>query len=306
MKDTTAVKQMKLAVKEDITMNKRIVELADIDTKFGLDKYDRTTLEAEVRTHVDHSAKSMLEAGRKLVLLKEHEGHGNFLPCLERINLSPRVAQRMMKAATKLIDLVTAKNDSLSLLEPSKIHELVLLDDEDLKELAENGTVANLSLDKIESMTLKEVKAECRILKQEKKDVEKRLTGMREANDQMLASKNKKLDDMEKELNVLTSPFKWQEKSMQNMGKLHSLQIAFSELISEFAQIVNEVEYASPNAWEQSQIVLIEQCKHSAAIMDENLAQITEQLKYLAPENNAVNHSLNDMKLTFQKKVGEI
>lgn len=46
----------------------------------------------------------MLEAGKRLVILKENEPHGDFINILENdLGLEPRVARRMMQASVKFL-----------------------------------------------------------------------------------------------------------------------------------------------------------------------------------------------------------
>lgn len=139
-------------------------QLAVIDQQFGGGEYEITTYNRErvlneCKFFLSQSAQAMLEAGKRLILIKEHELHGEFLGCLERINIEPRIAQMMMKAALKFD---TPKTKALSYLPKSKIYELMMLDDEELDALAEGGTVSGLKLDDIERMSTRELRAALR------------------------------------------------------------------------------------------------------------------------------------------------
>src|SRR5690606_1446833 len=75
-----------------------------------------------------------------------------------------RVARRMMQASIRYLgsDLGGAKRSTLSVLGKSKLYELMVLDDEELDELSEGGTVAGLKKDDIEYMSARELRAKLR------------------------------------------------------------------------------------------------------------------------------------------------
>jgi hypothetical protein len=60
--------------------------------------YERDRIVHETRFYMAQSAEAMLEAGKRLVILKENEPHGDFINILENdLGLEPRVARRMLK-----------------------------------------------------------------------------------------------------------------------------------------------------------------------------------------------------------------
>jgi len=163
--------------------------LAIVDKQYGDDlPYDRTRLESEARFYMQESAAAMLEAGRRLIVLKEHEGHGQFTSSLERIGISSRAAQKMMQVAVKFSNAPT-----LAHLGKSKMLELMVEDDDDLEALADGGTVAGLKLDDIEKMSVRELKAELRKERERRKEEA-------EANERLLEKKDQKLNQLEKTL----------------------------------------------------------------------------------------------------------
>ncbi|HDZ10050.1 DUF3102 domain-containing protein [Pseudohongiella sp.] len=165
--------------------------LVVIDKQYGDSlPYDITRLENETRFYLGQSAESMVQAGKRLVVIKEHEGHGQFLSSLQRIGLEPRTAQLMMKASIKF---GTANAKSITHLGSTKLFALLTQDDEDLEALSDGGTVAGLKLDDIEKMSVRELKAALRAereLRAEDADVKERL----------LASKEQKVNLLEREL----------------------------------------------------------------------------------------------------------
>ncbi|PAV07847.1 DUF3102 domain-containing protein, partial [Arsenophonus sp. ENCA] len=92
----------------------------------------------EARFYMAQSAEAMLEAGKRLIIIKENEPHGEFEKIVrERLGIPERTAQRMMQASLKYMSpTLAAKASSLALLGKTKLFELMLEDDEDLAELA--------------------------------------------------------------------------------------------------------------------------------------------------------------------------
>lgn len=167
----------------------RTTSLVEIDFRFGDGTaYDRLRVVQETRFFMAQSAEAMLEAGKRLILLKEHEPHGEFVEIAEnQLNLELRSAERMMKAALKYMSpKLASKSTALSTLGKTKLFELMSQDDEALAALTEGGTVAGLSLDAIDRMTTRELRAALRAANEEK-----------EAKDRLLAEKNTRLDELQ-------------------------------------------------------------------------------------------------------------
>lgn len=132
--------------------------------------YDRNRIVHEARFYMDQSAEAMLEAGKRLLILKENEPHGEFQSITrDELNLEPRIAQKMAQAALKYLSPQLASNaKALSHLGRTKLYELMLEDDEELAELAEGGTVAGMTLDDIDRMTTRELR---KALRESKEDL---------------------------------------------------------------------------------------------------------------------------------------
>ncbi len=130
----------------------------------------------------------MLEAGKRLIILKENEPHGDFTNILENeLGLAPQVARRMMQASMKFLgegDEPT-KRSTLSVLGKAKLYDLMVLDNEELDELADGGTVAGLTLDDVDRMSVRELRQALR---------EARETNA--AQQRVLADKNEKIDSL--------------------------------------------------------------------------------------------------------------
>ncbi len=165
---------------------------AEIMQQFGDGlPYERDRVVHEARFYMSQSAEAMLEAGKRLVILKENEPHGEFATIVEeQLGLHVRAAQRMMKASLKYLSpKLESKTTTLSLLGKAKLFELVSEDDEDLAELAEGGTVAGLSLDDVDRMSCRELRA---ALREAREDAD--------AQRRVLADKNDKIDNLSTQL----------------------------------------------------------------------------------------------------------
>ncbi|ENB4166279.1 TPA: DUF3102 domain-containing protein [Stenotrophomonas maltophilia] len=121
--------------------------------------------ENAIRGELRRGCEAFLRAGRYLVVARECAGHGEWQGMLERLNIEPRQAQRMMEAARRVVALPNASTSTHLLAaakSESKIIELLSLPEEQFVELAEKGETEGLSLDDVESMTVRELRAAIR------------------------------------------------------------------------------------------------------------------------------------------------
>lgn len=150
--------------------------------------YDRRRIIQETRFFMGQAAEAMLEAGRRLIVLKEHEPHGEFESIVrDQLGIPERTAQVMMRAALKYLlnPALSAKAQTLALLGKSKLLELIAEPDDDLAALADGGTVAGHSLDAIDAMSTRELRAALRTAKEDA-----------EGDKALLRDKNSKLDKL--------------------------------------------------------------------------------------------------------------
>lgn len=176
----------------NVSLNAMTEHRLEIMQQFGDGlPYERDRIVHETRFYMAQSAEAMLEAGKRLVILKENEPHGDFIDIVEsQLSLSRRTAQVMMQASLKYLSpKLEPKAQALALLGKTKLFELMTEDDEDLVELADGGTIAGMSLDDIDRMTSRELKAALR---------EARETNA--AQQRVLADKNEKIDSLSTKL----------------------------------------------------------------------------------------------------------
>jgi hypothetical protein len=161
--------------------------------------YQRERVVHEAQFYLAQSAEAMLEAGKRLIQIKEHEEHGVFIDIVQsNLGMEKRTAQRMMGAAAKyLAPRLAAKATTLSLLGRSKMFDLMNESDEDIESLVDGGTLAGHTFDEIEAMSARELKAALRDHKQQL-----------EAKDKVLADRNAKVDRLEQRLHRPYKPSK--------------------------------------------------------------------------------------------------
>ena len=185
--DPAALARMAPALNE---MAARSTEIAE---RFGDGTpYERSRLVSETRFYMGQSAEAMLEAGKRLIQLKENEPHGEFAEIItERLGINERTARAMMQAAAKyLAPQLEAKRQTFAVLGRSKLFDLMTESDDDLAELADGGTLAGHSLSEISAMTNRELK---KALADERKAVA--------AKQAVIDKKNKKIDELDEQIN---------------------------------------------------------------------------------------------------------
>lgn len=193
--------------------------------------YERDRLVSQARLFMSASAEAMLEAGKCLVQIKENEPHGDFIEILEtRLRIPPRTAQKMMAAAVKfLAPTLEAKAPTLALLGKSKLFELMLEDDEDLEELASGGTLAGATLDEIQTMSARELRAA--LLEERKKNA---------AKDRVIAGKDTKLNKLAEaeELRRNGTP---DERERAQLGELRDVGLEAEQTLQRLVAVVDQV-----------------------------------------------------------------
>ncbi|HAI3416704.1 TPA: DUF3102 domain-containing protein, partial [Escherichia coli] len=172
----------------NVSLNAMTQHRMEIMQQFGDGlPYERDRVVHEARFYMAQSAEAMLEAGKRLIILKENEPHGEFIKILEsELGLAYRTSVRMMQASTKYLSPTLKPNvPTLAHLGKAKLFELMTEDDEELAELADGGTVAGMTLDDVDRMSVRELRQALR---------EARETNA--AQQRVLADKNEKIDSL--------------------------------------------------------------------------------------------------------------
>lgn len=150
---------------------------------YGL-AYNKDRMVDEVRHYLGESARTMLEAGARLALIRSQEPHGEWDNVCQGLGIERRTANRMIAAASKFSNGTTSSQ--IERLGTSKMFELLLLDDADAETLTSGGSVEGLgSVDDISNMTVKELRAALRDQREENKATQTVLTKRNNLIDQL-------------------------------------------------------------------------------------------------------------------------
>lgn len=269
-------------------------------TKFGDGgPYNRSRLEGEARAHFETSSLSMLEAGKRLALLRVKEEPGEFSQCLKRIGVPRSTAYRMINAAERFLDdqgrskfEITPSVPTLGQLGLSKIYELATLDVEDIDTLVGGGEAAGITMEEAKALSVRELKRKLKERDAEIKQIRDQAESESEVHNQILAEKNHKIDELDAKLRTSKDPGRWQEQAEQMLMRLHALSPQYSRMVGEFAKLVDEINGMPVGEWEQSQIILLEHARYTLEMFGNSLDGLGRQLDMSAPEGNAVFHAL--------------
>jgi hypothetical protein len=205
-------------------------QLSQVSAQYGDNlpySYDRVLNECAF--FMEQSAKAAIELGNRLILLKEMEGHGKFMKALDELGLSNGTAHNVMRTALKLSNFQTSGNLLSSAKSRSKVFELMILDNEELQALDEGQTVAGITLDDVDRMSVRELRAALRANREDLK-----------AKDAVLSNKNKKLDEMEGKLDTVSR--KLAEKDRQKQLEKPDPEREGQALRNEVSSIVAGIE----------------------------------------------------------------
>ncbi|MEW5974137.1 MAG: hypothetical protein AB1713_10315 [Pseudomonadota bacterium] len=133
--------------------------------------------------------------GARLLLLKEQCAHGEFMAVLERQGVGYEVAKKTMQATLKFANRSTSTD--FAKLGKSKLFELAVLDDEEIKELTDGGSARGITLDEVDRMSVSELRRALRDAREE-----------REATSRLLSDKNSKIDELATKLAARQSAVK--------------------------------------------------------------------------------------------------
>ncbi len=207
-------------------------------------------LEDEIRFYQQRTVEECMELGKRLLILKEMTPHGEFNKRVEMLNFTPRMAQKFMSAVLKF-----SKANSSSLLQKvgnqTKLLELVTLDDDEIDVLAEGGSIGDVSLDAIETMSVRDLK---QALREAKAAVEANDQDIK-AKDLIIQKKDQKANELDEKLTKLNSPAeikkrtesepqRFAEKALEEMNKacltMHNDTVRFTNSINSIVDAINE------------------------------------------------------------------
>lgn len=228
----------------------------------------------KARMYQEQMANGLLGLGAQLILIKNHEEHGNFMAAVDELGLASRSANYAMAAARKFGNSPTVAN-----LGNSKLKALTVLDDEDIEKLTEGEEVDGLgTADDIAKMSIRELRAALRKEKQERRDERASLEGV-------IAEKNRKANELESQLRYQQPPTKEElaKVKLDEMRKLlvGSLSVAKDNLQSAVNLVANAQEIESVtvdqlDGW-------IQEAEWVTSLLSDTFHQLEEDMENIRP-----------------------
>lgn len=149
-------------------MENREIALRSDDERFleNGETYNLHICMEKARMYQEQMANGLLGLGAQLILIKNHEEHGNFMAAVDELGLASRSANYAMAAARKF-----GNSSTLANLGSTKIKALTVLDDDDVAQLADGEEVSGLgTVDDIAKMSTRELRNALRKEKKERAD----------------------------------------------------------------------------------------------------------------------------------------
>ncbi len=118
--------------------------------------YERERVVAEIRLYLEQTVEGMIEAGKRLIAMKEAEKHGEWIHiCEERIGVSQPTAWRFMAIARKFQNIHAVNHLKVSFTDGvGKLYALLSVPDEELAEFDETGLFRGCTADAIDKMSV--------------------------------------------------------------------------------------------------------------------------------------------------------
>ena len=224
------------------------------------------SLEDEVRFYQQRTVESCMEIGKRLLLIKEQTPHGEFNKRIEMLNFTPRMAQKFMSAVLKF-----SKTNSNSLLQKAgnqtKLLELVMLDDDEIELIEQGGSIGDVSLDTIETMSVRELK---KALREAKADID--------AKEQVIKAKGQEKNKILEENTRLKSPAQIKERAESEaqqieLAALDTLRVASNSFLIAFNTYINAIGGVLDTASEKDLPKLYEPVNESLVATCQRFAQ---------------------------------
>lgn len=190
--------------------------VAGLATQLGYDG-DLTvgSLEDGIRLYQRRTIEDLFELGKRLLLLKEQCQHGEFINRVELLGFDKSIARKLMVATLKFSKVETSpllKN----VKSQSKLLELIILDDDEIDVIEHGGSIGNVNLDSIETMSVRELKKALRDAKAETQQLKESDA----AKDQILQKKDQKLNEMDTKLTKLQSAIEIEKREASEADQL--------------------------------------------------------------------------------------
>lgn len=236
------------------------------------DSTDPDLIQRDIAANMRRSVEACLEVGRGLNVLKEACRHGSFLPRLAVLGIEPSVAQRFMLAAQKFSNAASTQHLAKAIGSQTKLFEMLILDDEQIEELTLEGQTGELKLDDVSTMSVKELRAKLRELRQ--KD---------EATQRLLQDKNAKMDEL---TTIKLAVSAWDEKVNAFKAQIGAHFDTLDEGITQI-YLIHHAILQEDTQWgrddEQERLIL----RQFATLYGDRLRRLTQQFAELRDHYDA-------------------
>mgnify|MGYP000597237745 CR=1 FL=1 len=226
---------MELEQTTEIAISTHTQKLGNLALSLG---YEGTltlgAIEDEIRFYQQRTVEACMELGKRLLIMKEMTPHGEFEKRIEILGFSPRMARKFMSAVLKFSN--RNSNTVLTVTKSqTKLLELVVLDDDELDVIEQGGSIGDVSLDTIETMSVRELK---KALREAKAD--------NTAKDQLIQKKDLKINELDANLSKVNSPVeikKRAESEQQQLSKkaLEDISAACLKMHNDTVRFTNEI-----------------------------------------------------------------
>ncbi|MEC5497019.1 hypothetical protein [Acinetobacter seifertii] len=236
------------------------------------------SLEDGIRLYQKRTIEDLLELGKRLLLLKEQTPHGEFLSRVELLGFDKSVARKLMVATLKF-----AKMETSPLLKvvnsQSKLLELIVLDDDDIDVIEQGGSIGEVSLDSIDTMSVRDLK---KALREAKSTIESKDQDLL-AKDQIIGTKDRRNNELLEENTKLKSPVeikKRAETEEQALEKaaLETLNTASITFLNALMRYQNEVNSVLDTAEKKGIPQLFERVDEAVIATYQRIAQYSQSL----------------------------
>ena len=222
-------------------------------------------LEDGIRLYQRRTIEDLFELGKRLLLLKEQTQHGEFISRVELLGFDKSLARKLMVATLKFSKVETSPLLK-TVKSQSKLLELIVLDDSDIEIIEDGGSIGDVSLDTIETMSVRELK---KALRDAKADIE--------AKEQVIKTKDQEKNKILEENTRLKSPAQIKERAESEqqqfeqaaIAKLNAAKDAFLPAFTKFTNDIGGVIDTAdakdlPQLYENIDELLIYACQRIA------------------------------------------
>ncbi len=222
-------------------------------------------LEDGIRLYQRRTIEDLFELGKRLLLLKEQTQHGEFISRVELLGFDKSLARKLMVATLKFSKVETSPLLK-TVKSQSKLLELIVLDDNDIEIIEDGGSIGDVNLDSIETMSVRELK---KALRDAKADID--------AKEQVIKTKDQKANELLAENAKLKSPAQIKERAESEqqqfeqaaIAKLNAAKDAFLPAFTKFTNDIGGVIDTAdakdlPQLYENIDELLIYACQRIA------------------------------------------